>query len=174
MTTTIKLSELTGDYTLDTARTRIGFVASSMVARVRGYFGEFEGSAHLDGDDPAKSSARLTIAAMSIQTGNLQRDGHLRDRFLAAGSYPAITFSLTKAEQAGETSFKVTGDLSLRGVTKPVTLDVELTATGRGQVTLTGKARINRKDWAVNWAAALGTVSKHVTLEFEATLTQRS
>jgi polyisoprenoid-binding protein YceI len=174
MTTTTKLSELTGDYTLDPARTRVGFVARSIgVIRVRGYFGEFEGSSHLDGGDPGKSSTWLTIAATSIQTGNRQRDDHLRDRFLAAGSHPAITFSLTKAAQAGETSFKVTGDLSLRGVTRPVTMDVELTGADSGQVTLTGKARINRKDWGVNWPATLGTVSQHVTVEFEAVLTPR-
>jgi len=71
MTTTTQLSELTGDYVLDKAHTRIGFVArQAMVSKVRGQFHEFDGSAHLDGDDPSKSSAQLTIQAKSIQTRN--------------------------------------------------------------------------------------------------------
>ena len=71
MITTTRLSELTGDYVLDTARTRIGFVARhTMATKVPGQFGEFEGTAHLDGDDPPKSSAQLTITAESIQTRN--------------------------------------------------------------------------------------------------------
>jgi polyisoprenoid-binding protein YceI len=82
MTTTTKLSELTGDYVLDTAHTRIGFVARAMATKVRGQFDEFEGSAHLDGDDPSKSSTELTIQAKCIQTRNQQRDEHLRSKFL--------------------------------------------------------------------------------------------
>ena len=75
MITTTRLSELTGDYVLDTAHTRIGFIARhTMATKVPGQFGEFEGSAHLDGDDPSKSSAQLTIHAKSIQTRNQQRD----------------------------------------------------------------------------------------------------
>src|SRR5262245_27034221 len=115
MTTTTRLSELTGDYILDTAHTRIGFIARhTMATKVPGKFGEFEGSAHLDGDDPSRSRAQLTIAAKSIQTRNQRRDEALRSKFLDTGSYPAITFTSTKAEQAGDTSFTVTGDLSIR------------------------------------------------------------
>jgi len=168
MTTTTRLSELTGDYVFDTARTRIGFVASAMGAKVRGQFGTFEGSAHLDGDDPSRSSARLTITTASIATGNKQRDGHLRGHFLDAASHPAITFTATRVERVGEAGFQVTGDLTIRGITKPVTIDFELTAAGIGGIALSGKARINRKDWAVNWTGALGTVSRQVTLDLEA------
>jgi polyisoprenoid-binding protein YceI len=88
MTTTTKLSELTGDYVLDTAHTRIGFAARAIVTKVRGQFGEFEGSAHLDGDHPPKSSAQLTIQAKSIQTRNQQRDDHLRNNFLDTRRLP--------------------------------------------------------------------------------------
>jgi len=128
MTTTTSLSELTGDYVLDTAHTRIGFVARhTMATKVRGQFGEFEGSAHLDGDDPPKLSAQLTITAKSIQTRNQHRDEALRSKFLDTGNYPAITFTSTKVEQTGDTNFTVTGDLTIRGVTKPVTVDFKLT-----------------------------------------------
>ena len=79
MTTTTKLSELTGDYVLDTAHTRIGFVARhTMATRVRGQFDDFAGTAYLDGEDPSKSSVQLTIQASSIQTGNPRRCGRSR------------------------------------------------------------------------------------------------
>src|ERR1700691_2390855 len=125
MTTMTKLSELTGDYVLDPARTRIGFVARA-ITKVRGQFDEFEGSAHLDGGDPSNSSARLTIQAKSIQTRNQRRDDHLCGRFLDNDDYPAITFASVRVDQVDQTGFKVTGDLTIRGVTKPVTVDFTL------------------------------------------------
>ena len=176
MTTTTKLSELTGDYVLDTAHTRIGFVARhTMATKVRGQFGEFEGSAHLDGDHPSKSSTQLTIQAKSIQTSNQQRDEALHSKFLDTDNHPAITFTSAKVKQAGETSFKVTGDLTIRGVTKPVTVDLELTSAqddpwGNFRTGFEGSGTINRKDWGVNWNAATGVlVSEKVTLEFDVT-----
>jgi polyisoprenoid-binding protein YceI len=174
MITTTRLSELTGDYVLDTARTRIGFVARhTMATKVPGQFGEFEGTAHLDGDDPPKSSAQLTITAESIQTRNQQRDKALRSKYLDTGNHPAITFTSTKVEQAGDTNFMVTGDLTIRGVTKPVTVDFKLTGaktdpSGNFRVGLEGRVTINRKDWGAHWTAAPGVVSKKVTLEFHA------
>jgi polyisoprenoid-binding protein YceI len=175
MATTTKLSELTGDYILDTARTRIGFVARA-ITKVRGQFDEFEGAAHLDGGDPSTSSAQLTIQAKSIQTRNRRRDDHLRDRFLDSGDHPAITFTSAKVEQVGQTSFKVTGDLAIRGVTKPVTVGFKLTGTendpeGNLRVGFEGQVTINRKDWGVGWNAALEgggvLVSNKVTLELD-------
>lgn len=175
MTATTKLSELTGDYVLDTARTRVGFAARAMVARVRGQFDEFEGSAHLDGDDPSKSSAQLTIQAKSIQTRNHRRDDHLRSSFLDTGNHKAITFTSTKVDQVDETNFQVTGDLTVRGVAKPVTVDFELTGavndpSGNFGVGFEGKATISRRDWGVSWNAALEgggvLVGDKVTLEF--------
>src|SRR5688500_2524038 len=91
------LSDLSGDYTLDPAHSRIGFVARhAMVTKVRGAFNEFEGSAVLDGDNPEKSSAKVVIKAVSIDTRNEQRDGHLRTNdFLDPETYPEITFVST-------------------------------------------------------------------------------
>jgi polyisoprenoid-binding protein YceI len=181
MTTTSKLSELTGDYVLDTAHTRIGFVARhTMATKVRGQFDEFEGSAHLDGDDPSESSAELTIQAKSIQTRNQQRDEALRSKFLDMGNHPAITFTSTKVEQAGDTNFKVTGDLTIRGVTKPLTLDFELTGAendpwGNFRVGFESSVTISRKDWGVNWNAATEVlVSEKVTLEFDVAAIRQS
>jgi polyisoprenoid-binding protein YceI len=175
MATTTKLSELTGDYVLDTAHTRIGFVARA-ITRVHGQFDEFEGTAHLDGDDPSKSNAQLTIKANSIQTRNQRRDDHLRGRFLDSGDHPAITFTSAKVDQVDQTSFKLTGDLAICGVIKPVTVDVKLAGTehdlaGSLRVCFKGMVTINRKDWGVSWNAALegggALVSNKVTLEFD-------
>ncbi len=177
-TTTTKLSELTGDYTVDTAHTRVGFVARhAMVTKVRGAFDDFEATAHLDGDYPSKSSVSLTIQAKSINTRNEQRDNHLRSNdFFDMENHPTITFTSTEVEQVGDTDFKVTGDLTVRGVTKPVTVDFELTGAendpwGNFRVGFEGKVTINRKDWGVSWNAALESggvlVSEKVTLEFD-------
>ncbi|WP_327580460.1 YceI family protein [Nonomuraea sp. NBC_00507] len=181
MTTTTELGELTGDYLLDTAHTRIGFVARhTMATRVRGQFEEFEGSARLDGDDPSKSSARLTIQAKSLQTRNRQRDDQLRSTFLDTDDHPAITFTSTQVRQVDGTAFKVTGDLTIRGVTKPVTVDFELTRAandprGAFRVGFQGSVTINRMDWGVNWNAATGVlVSQKVTLEFDVAAIRRS
>lgn len=180
MTTTTSLSELTGDYILDTAYTRIGFTARhTMATKVPGQFGEFEGSAHLDGDDPSKSSVQLTIAAKSIQTRNQQRDEALRSKFLDIENHPAITFTSTKVEQADDTNFTVTGDLTIRGVTEPVAVDFKLTGAktdprGIFRVGFEGSVTINRKDWGVNWNAAPGMVSKKVALEFDVAAIRQS
>jgi polyisoprenoid-binding protein YceI len=181
MATTTKPSELTGDYVLDTAHTRIGFVARhAMATKVRGQLDEFEGSAHLDGDDPSKSSGELTIQAKSIQTRNQQRDEQLRSKFLDMDNHPTITFTSIGVGQVDETNFKVTGDLTIRGVTKTVTVDFELTGaendpSGNFRVGFEGSVTINRKDWGVNWNAATGVlVSEKVTLEFDVSAIRQS
>ncbi len=184
MTTTTELSELTGDYVLDTAHTRIGFVArQAMVTKVRGQFDDFESSAHRDGDDPSRSSAEITIQARSIQTRNRRRDDHLRSAFLDIPNHPTITFTSTKVDKVDETNFIVTGDLTICGVTKPVTVDFELTGaendpSGNFRVGFEGRTVINRKDWGVSWNTALEgggvLVSEKVTLELNVAAIRQS
>jgi polyisoprenoid-binding protein YceI len=175
---TSKYAELTGDYTIDAAHSRIGFGARhAMVTKVRGSFDEFEGALHIDGENPAHSWARVTIQAKSIDTRNAQRDDHLRSNdFLDMNNYPEITFVSTGVEPVGDDKFRVIGDLTVRGVTRPVTLDVEYTGTatdpfGNVRVGFEGSGQINRKDFGVNWNALLEgggvMVSDKVTLEFE-------
>jgi polyisoprenoid-binding protein YceI len=171
------LSQLAGDYTLDHAHTRIGFVARhAMVTKVRGAFNEFEGTAHID-PDLSQSSAQLTIQAASIDTRNADRDGHLRSNdFLDMENHPEITFTSTGVRQTDDVTVSVTGDLTIKGVTKPVTVDFEFQGQatdpfGNERIGFEGAVTINRKDWGVNWNAALETggvlVSEKVTLEFE-------
>ena len=172
------LTELTGTYTLDPAHTRIGFVARhAMVTKVRGSFDEFAGTAVLDGTNPANSRVEVTIEAASIDTRNAQRDEHLRGNdFLAMQEYPKITFASTGVRQAGETTFEVTGDLTIKGVTNEVTIPFEFEGAatdpfGNERVGFEGSVAINRKDYGVTWNAALEgggvLVSDKVTLEFE-------
>ena len=172
------LTDLTGTYTIDPAHTRIGFVARhAMVTKVRGSFDEFAGTAVLDGASPASSRVEVTIEAASIDTRNAQRDEHLRSNdFLAMQEYPKITFASTGVRQAGETTFEVTGDLTIKGVTNEITIPFEFEGAakdpfGNQRVGFEGSVTINRKDYGVTWNAALEgggvLVSDKVVLEFE-------
>src|ERR1700745_2387955 len=172
------LTELTGTYTIDPAHSRIGFVARhAMVTKVRGAFNEFDGTATLDGANPANSAARVTIKAASIDTRNEQRDGHLRSNdFLAMEQYPEITFVSTGVREAGENGFELTGDLTIKGVTNSITIPFtfEGLATdpfGNQRAGFEGSVVINRKDYGITWNAALEgggvLVRDKVTLEFE-------
>ncbi|MCF1593073.1 YceI family protein [Streptomyces muensis] len=179
MTTTTQLGALTGDYDLDPARTRIGFTArAAMISKVRGRFDAFEGAAHLDGDVPSRSTVRLTIRSTSVQTRNRKRDDHLRGQdFLAAADHPTITFASTHVRQVEGTAFEVTGDLTVRGTTRPVTVAFHLADTDHGpqatgRVRFTGTAAISRRDWGVSGAA--GLVGDKVTLTFDVTAVRRT
>jgi polyisoprenoid-binding protein YceI len=169
---------LTGDYTIDTAHSRVGFVARhAMVTKVRGSFNEFEGSIRIDGENPQNSSGRVTIQAKSIDTRNSQRDDHLRSNdFLDMDNHPEVTFVSTGIAQTGDDTFAVTGDLTVRGVTKSLEIPFDYTGTatdpfGNQRVGLEGSVVINRKDFGVSWNAALESggvlVSEKVTLEIE-------
>ena len=151
---TIKLGELTGDYRLDTAGSRIGFVVpTAFVAKVRGQFEDCDGTAELDGDDPSNSSVQVTIRTKSIQTNNDRRDDHLRRAFLHVTDHPTITFTSTKVEQQGEAKYEVTGDLTMHGLTKPVTVAFAL-SRAEGSIRFAGRLTISRREWGVRWTAA--------------------
>ena len=178
MSLTTAPATLTGSYTLDPAHSRIGFVARhAMVTKVRGSFTDVAGSGLFDADQPANSHLELTIQAASIDTGNADRDAHLRGNdFFAMDEYPEITFRSTSVEQTGEAEYRVTGDLTIKGVTKPVSVDFELTGSatdpfGNLRLGLEGSTTINRKDFGVTWNAALEAggvlVSEKVALEFD-------
>ena len=177
-TTTTVPANLTATYAIDPAHSRIGFVARhAMVTKVRGSFNSFEGAGYFDATNPAESHLELTIKAASIDTRSADRDNHLRSNdFLDMDRHPDITFRSTTVEPVAPKAFKVTGDLTIKGVTKPVSIDFEYTGVavdpyGNQRIGLEGTATINRKDWGVSWNAALEAggvlVSEKVTLEFE-------
>ncbi len=168
----------TGTYAIDPSHSRIGFVARhAMVTKVRGSFNEFEGTGFFDADHPENSHLELVIQAASIDTRNADRDGHLRSNdFFDMEQYPQITFRSTSVEQTSDSEYRVTGDLTIKGVTKPVTVDFDYTGAavdpfGNHRLGLEGTTTINRKDWGVSWNAPLEAggvlVSEKVTLEFE-------
>ncbi|MGW1867740.1 YceI family protein [Streptomyces mauvecolor] len=174
----VSIAELTGDYILDPAHTRIGFVARhAMVTKVRGAFHELEGTAHLDGTDPSRSSAQVVLKTESIDTGVEQRDQHLRTNdFLDAPNFPDITFRSTAVEPLSETEYRVTGDLTVKDTTREVTIDFEYTGnavdpSGNLRVGLEGSVTISRKEFGVTWNAALEgggvLVGDKVVLEFD-------
>jgi polyisoprenoid-binding protein YceI len=172
------LADLTGSWALDPAHTRIGFVARhAMVTKVRGAFNDFDGTAVIDGADLSRSSATLTIRTASIDTRNAQRDAHLRSNdFLAMEEFPHITFVATGVSPTGPTSLDLTGDLTIKGVTNPVTVPFELEGAstdpfGNLRAGFEGSVTINRRDYGITWNAALETggvlVSDKIVLEFE-------
>jgi polyisoprenoid-binding protein YceI len=168
----------TGTYTVDPTHSRIGFVARhAMVTKVRGSFNEFAGTGYFDAADPSRSSLEVTIQAASIDTRNADRDAHLRGNdFFDMENHPEIRFVSTAVEPVDESTYRVTGDLTIKGVTRPVTIDFEFTGAavdpfGNNRIGLEGSVTVNRKDWGVNWNVALEAggvlVSEKVVLEFE-------
>ena len=183
--TTTEFAALTGSYAIDTAHSRIGFVARhAMVTKVRGAFNEIEGAAVLDGTDPGKSSVNVTLKVASIDTRNEQRDNHLRTNdFLDAEAHPEITFASTAIKHVGGTDFKVTGDLTIKGVTKSITIPLELTGAatdpfGNERIGFEGSTDILRSEFGVTYNAVLETggvlVSDKITLEFEISAIKQS
>lgn len=177
-TTTTDFGALTGTYAIDPVHSQIGFTARhAMVTKVRGTFDEFEGTITIDGNDPSKSSAAVTVQVASVNTRNEQRDGHLRTNdFLDLENFPTITFTSTAISHEGGDDFRVTGDLTIKDVTRSVTIPLEFQGSakdpfGNTRVGFEGSLPINRSDYGVTFNAALETggvlVSEKITLEFE-------
>ncbi len=187
MTTALEtsLDQLTGTWDVDASHSHLGFVARhAMVARVRGAFDTVEGALHLDGENPTRSSADLTIDVASVDTGDAQRDEHLRSPdFFDAEQFPTITFSSTGIEQLDDTDFRVTGDLTIRDVTRPVSFELVFNGGavdpfGNERVGFEGELTVDRSDWGLTWNAALEAggvlVGDRVKLELEVGAVKRS
>jgi len=162
----VALSGLAGAATweIDPVHSSVGFgVRHLMVSTVRGQFTKMSGSAQADDTDYAKAKIEATIDAASIDTRVEKRDTHLKSPdFLDVAKYPTITFTSKKIEKAGDGRWKVTGDLTLHGVTRPVTLDVEGPTPpikdpmmGALRAGAHATARINRKDFGITWNKSL-------------------
>ncbi|BCL23201.1 YceI family protein [Streptomyces tuirus] len=173
-----ELAALTGDYTIDPAHSTLGFVARhAMVTNVKGSFQDFTGTLHLDGTDPSRSTASLDVVMDSIETGNADRDGHLKSAdFFKADEFPAMTFRSTKAEALGGDDYRITGELTILGTTRTLAIDLEFNGAakdpfGNERVGFEGKAEILRSEWGLTWNAALETggvlVSDKIKLNFD-------
>ncbi|MGA9161321.1 MAG: YceI family protein, partial [Actinomycetota bacterium] len=157
--------------------TNIMFVARyAMLTKIRGRFNTFDGVIHV-AESPEDSWVEVTIDASSISTDNEQRDEHLRSGdFLDLENEPDITFRSTKTERLEGTRVRLTGDLSIRGVTKEVSFDVDYAGVavgvdGKSRIAFAASLEIDRDDYNVSWNMAIETggvlVGKHVQLELE-------
>ena len=181
---TSAVADVTGDYTVDVEHTRIGIRARhAMVTTVRGSFSDFEGTAHLDTADPGASSVDMRIRTASIDTGVADRDAHLRSPdFLDVERYPEIVFASTSVEELDVDLYRVSGDLTIKDVTRSVAVDFALTGSavdpwGQLRVGFEGALAIKRSDWGLTWNTALDTggvlVSDRIQIEFDVSAIRR-
>ncbi|MHB1782977.1 MAG: YceI family protein [Acidimicrobiales bacterium] len=168
---------LAGTYSLDKSHSTVGFVVRHlMVAKVRGSFGDFEGTITV-GEEPSQSGVTATIQTATVDTHDEQRDGHLKSPdFFDAAQFPTMTFASTKVVPARGSDWKVEGDLTIRGVTKPVVLDVEFNGAGGDpyggkRFGFSASTEIDRDEFGMTFNMALETggvmVSKNVKIEIE-------
>ncbi|MGN7976331.1 YceI family protein [Microbacterium sp. 22195] len=174
----IDLEKVNGDWEFDPAHTRIGFSAKhAMVTTVRGAFNEVSGHLHVDTEHPENSWAKVTMKTGSVDTRVQQRDDHLRSAdFFDSEKWPEITFVSTHIEEVDDRAFSVTGDLTIRDVTKQVMIPlaligIETGPAGELRAGFEGTRRLNRRDYGLEWNTPLDSggvlVSEKINLEFE-------
>lgn len=168
----------TGSWTIDPERTKVGFVAPHLVfAKVRGGFSDVSGSLNV-GSGSRDSWVDVRVGAASVDTGQSLRDAHLRSaNLLDAANHPDMHFRSTELKVSGSRSCKASGELTLRGVTRPLTLDVEFLrkdsdAEGKPTLAFEARANIDREEFGLVWNRTLGTggvlVGRHIELQIEA------
>lgn len=170
--------EYAGQWRFDPTHTRIGFsTRHAMVTKVRGAFNDFEGVITVDPENPERSKVELTVKVASIDTRNADRDQHLRTNdFFDAPQFPEITFVSSRVDQVNEGHFIVSGDVTIRGVTKEISIPIDFIGVERDpmgnlRAGFEGSRRIDRQDFGLKWNTALDSggvlVSDKITLEFE-------
>ena len=177
-TSLVAATALADNYQIDTTHSEIAFKVSHLgISTVTGYFNDFDASFDLDPSDLSTLSVQATIQTKSVDTRVDNRDKHLKSAdFFDVESYPEIRFTSKKAEVVGEKQVKLHGDLTIRGVTKPVVLDVEFKGAatgpeGRQRTAFVASTIINRKDFGVSWNKTLDTggfvVGEDVRIQLE-------
>lgn len=165
-----------GTYQIDPAHTSVDFVARHMLSKVRGSFRDFSGQVTV-GETPEASAVIVEIDTASVTTGNEQRDAHLHSSdFFEVESHPKMTFTSTAFRPTGGTAFELDGELSVRGVTRPVTLRGEFLGWGKDgfgndRLFAEARTRVNREDWGLLWNMAVELtgvlLAKEVDLELQ-------
>ncbi len=169
---------------IDTSHTHLQFtVRHMMLSKVRGAFEKFSGTVNLDETNPANTTIDIQIETASINTRDPQRDGHLRSPdFFNADEFPAIAFKSKKVDVIGENTAVLTGDLTIRGVSREVKLDVEFLGMskspwGTQNAGFEAKTRILREDWGLTWNVALESggwlVGKEIDINIELELVKQ-
>ncbi len=172
------LRSLQGDYEIDASHSALTFVARhAMITKVRGSFVDFSGEAHVDGSNPGASHVEVSINVDSVDTRSKQRDEHLRTAdFFEIEKFPTMSFKSTDVKLIDDSHVEITGDFTVKDMTKPLTIPFEYTGSavdpfGNARVGFEGSVDVNRKDWGLTWNAALEAggvlVSEKVKLEFE-------
>src|SRR5438270_3635661 len=183
--TTETTGTLTGSYDIDPAHSRVGFAAKhAMVATVRCAFKVYSGEVFLDEEHPENSWAKVEIDVDSIDTGNADRDAHLRTPdFFDIANHPKITFVSTKVEKVEDDVYTLIGDLTINGKTNPVSVEWEFNGTsvdpwGGFRVGFEGKTTVNRRDWGLAFQVALDKggvlVGEKIKLEFDIAAVKRA
>lgn len=178
------VTELNGTYAVDPAHTQLAFVTRhAMITKVRGTF-TATGEATLDGANPAASGITVTADVASVNTGNSGRDDHLRSAdFFDAEQFPAMTFTSTGVEVVADDEIEVTGDLTIKDLTRQITIPLEYTGTvidpfGNTRSGFEGSLPVKRSDFGLTWNAAIEAggvlVSDKVTLEFDVSLVKQA
>lgn len=169
---------------IDPSHSQAAFTVKHMMfATVRGHFNVLSGRLYIDEQNPADSWVEAQVDVNSVDTRDEKRDGHLRSPdFFDAAHYPTLTFKSTKVEKVGGNEYNVLGDLTMHGITKPVVFKAEYYGQGKnpwGQTVagLSAKAKVNRKEWGLNWNAALESggvlVSEDVNIEIDLEAAQK-
>ena len=169
-------------FDIDPSHSSLEFaVKHMMVTTVRGRFTEYAGRVEVDDvDRPREVTGTFSIQAASLTTGNEQRDAHLRSAdFFDTEQHPEITFQSTSVEPAGGSRYLVTGDLTMRGVTRPVTLEVDVAEPfndpwGNQRVAIAARGQLDRTQWGLTWNQTLEAgrllVGENVTITAEVAL----
>ena len=163
MSTTSTTAVSANTYGIDKAHSEATFQVRHLLSKVRGVFGDFDGTIHFDPDAPESGSVNVTIQAASINTNEPSRDTHLRsDDFFAVDEFPTLTFVSREVKQRNVAEFDVVGDLTIRGNTRPVTLGVAYLGSakdpwGNEKLAFEAETTLNRKDFGLHWNAALET-----------------
>lgn len=148
-------------FAIDKTHSEAAFQVRHLITKVRGRFTDFAGAIEFNGDQPAQSKASFVIQAASIDTNTPDRDAHLRsDDFFAVEKFPTITFESTGITATGGNDYRVAGNLTMRGVTKGIVIPVThlgsaIDPWGNEKIAFEGEVTINRKDFGLNWNAAL-------------------
>jgi polyisoprenoid-binding protein YceI len=159
----LAVSAQAADFMIDSAHSSANFKIKHLMSKVTGGFNDFSGEFSFDEKNPKSFQGQFTIKAASINTNNAKRDEHLRgDDFFGAEKNPALTFKSRELKPAGTGKFKLIGDFTMRGVTKPATFDVEYMGAGKDpwgneKVGFSAVAKINRKEWGMTFNKVLDT-----------------
>lgn len=150
-------------FTIDKAHSEATFQVRHLITKVRGKFSDFEGTIQFDEAKPEQSSVSFTVRTSSIDTSEPDRDNHLRSAdFFSAAEHPTITFKSTRVRRISTSQFEVVGPLTIRGVSKDVTIPVTYLGGakdpwGKERAGFEAELTLNRKDFGLNWNAALET-----------------